>query len=524
MNTKKIIKYILYGIILSIGIFIGWLFSSSHYERSHYNEKDHSGTIEQVWTCSMHPQIRQDKPGKCPICAMDLVPLKSSGMKSTEASFDAIQLSDEAIALANIQTTIVSRGNPVKEIRLYGTIKSDERLLRSQVSHVNGRIENLIVNTVGETIRYGQVIATVYSPDLINAQQELLEAQKLAGVQPDLLNAAREKLHLWKLTDNQISEIERTGIVSPVVNITANVSGIVTAKRVEQGDYVNQGSVLFDLEDLSSVWAVFDAYEADLPYLKTGDKVEYTLQSLPGKVFSGKISFIDPILNKTTRTAKIRVETVNTKLELKPEMYTNGIIKVVLKNYINEIVIPKTSVLWTGKRSIVYVKQPETNTHIFKLREIELGVSLGEEYIVLSGIKNGEEIVTNGTFSIDASAQLEGKRSMMNIDIPYSNVKYEEYNSMTSMLDNVTEHAMLKVQGNCDMCKSRIEKAAKSVNGVSFAIWDSKTKMLHLNYDRNKTTLDIVSKAVSAAGHDTDRHKSDDKVYNSLPECCQYRK
>jgi Cu(I)/Ag(I) efflux system membrane fusion protein len=347
---------------------------------------------------------------------MDLIPVRTTGgAENTDP--DAIQLSEEAIALANIQTTIVSRSNPIKEMRLYGVIKPNEQLLRSQVSHVGGRIEKLIVNTVGENIRAGQAIATIYSPDLLNAQQELLEAQKLAATQPALLNAAREKLRLWKLTDSQIAGIEQSGVASPTITITADVSGIVTAKRVEQGDYVNQGSVLFDLTDLSSVWAVFDAYESDLPYLKTGDKVEFTLQSLPGKTFSGKISFIDPILDKTTRTVKIRVETANPKLELKPEMYANAIIKASLKSHGDEMVIPKTAVLWTGKRSVVYVKQPDIDLPTFKLREIELGASLDEEYVVLSGIRDGEEIVTNSAFAIDASAQLEGKQSMMNRDI-----------------------------------------------------------------------------------------------------------
>ncbi|GHT04017.1 hypothetical protein FACS189423_06070 [Bacteroidia bacterium] len=362
----------------------------------------------------MHPQIRQDHPGKCPICGMDLIPLKTADAIGEVVDSDALMLSKEAAALANIQTTVVSRSNPVKEIHLYGTIQPDERLLRSLVSHVSGRIEKLSVNFTGETIRKGQVIATVYSPDLLNAQQELLEAAKIQSVQPALLAAAREKLRLWKLTDQQIAAIEQSGTPSPLTDIVAGTSGIVTAKKVEQGDYVNPGSVLFDLADLSSVWAVFDAYEVDLPYLKNGDKVEYTLQAIPGKTVVGKIAFIDPILDRTTRTAKVRVETVNPGLQLKPEMYANAIVQASLKQNAGAIIIPKTAVLWTGKRSIVYVKQADSEMPVFKLREIELGPSLGDAYVVISGISDGEEIVTNGAFSIDASAQLEGKRSMMN--------------------------------------------------------------------------------------------------------------
>jgi Cu(I)/Ag(I) efflux system membrane fusion protein len=378
--------------------------------------KENTSAEPQIWTCSMDPQVRQDHPGKCPICGMNLIPLKTAGELGEAADPDAILLSKEAAALANIQTTVAGRSMPVKEIHLYGTIQADERLLHSLVSQVAGRIEKLSVNFTGETIRKGQIVAGIYSSDLQNAQQELLEAVKLQSSQPALLAAAREKLHRWKLTEQQIASIEQSGVVSPVVDLVATTGGIVTAKKVEQGDYVNPGSVLFDLADLSSVWAVFDAYEADLPYLKKEDPVSYTLPALPGQPFSGKIAFIDPVLDKTTRTAKVRVETANPALQLKPEMYANAVVRASLKQQAASIVIPKTAILWTGKRSIVYVKKPDSDNPVFQLREIELGPSLGDSYVVLSGINEGEEIVSNGAFSIDASAQLEGKRSMMNND------------------------------------------------------------------------------------------------------------
>jgi Cu(I)/Ag(I) efflux system membrane fusion protein len=497
MKTKSLI---IYTAILAAGLFLGWLLFHTSSKKEETAEHVHESAEAQTWTCSMHPQIKQDHPGKCPLCAMDLIPLKTAGATTEAIDPDAILLSKEAAALANIQTTVVSRSNPVKDLHLYGTIQPDERRSRTQVSHLSGRIEQLFVNFTGETIREGQVIARIYSPDLLNAQQELLEAAKLQPAQPVLLEAAREKLRQWKLTAQQISAIENSGKVSPVIDLVANTSGLVSAKKVEQGDYVNQGGVLFELTDLSSVWAMFDAYEVDLPYLKIGDKVEFKLQALPGKTFSGKISFIDPVLDKTSRTAKVRVETTNPGLQLKPEMYADAAIWTTLKQHNNEIVIPKSAVLWTGKRSIVYVKQPDSETPAFKLREIELGVSLGEAYVVLSGITDGEEIVTNGTFTIDASAQLEGKPSMMN------------------------EGRNLLVQGLCEMCKDRIEKTALSVSGVSSAIWDIKTKQLYLHYDSGKTSPDAVAKAIAKVGHDTEKYKADDTVYNALPECCRYRK
>lgn len=503
-------KYLKYGLILLVGLLLGRLFFSGPSGDTHVHDHEHE-SADLVWTCSMHPQIRQDKPGKCPICAMDLIPLTTSGGGGDENIHpDAIMLSKEAMALANVQTTTVSRQHPVKEIQLYGTIQPDERLSQSQTSHVNGRIEKLLINFTGETVRQGQTIAVIYSPDLVNAQQELLQAQKMESVQPGLLDAAKEKLRSMKVTDEQISSFLKSGTVNPSVEIKANTNGIVVSKNVNQGDYITQGSVLLNIANLSQVWALFDAYEADLPFLKVGDKLEFTLQAIPGKTFSGQISFIDPIMDRNSRTSKVRVVTPNAGGMLKPEMYASANVSASLKQYSNEIVIPKSAVLWTGKRSIVYVKQPDVETPAFLLREVDLGPSLGGAYVVTSGIEEGEEIVTNGTFSIDATAQLEGKRSMMNLG----------GDEMTSR----GEHAMLTVGGLCEMCQERIEKAAKGVIGVYSAIYDLKNHELHLDYNANKTSLDAISKAIATVGHDTNLHKADDAVYEALPACCHYRK
>ena len=536
--------YFRYGLILLTGLFLGWLIFSGNNQKQSSSQTaieeahDH-GAEPTIWTCSMHPQIRMEEPGDCPLCGMDLIPLQTTGGGDASIDPNAIQMSVEAVALANVQTTVVSRQNPVKEVQLYGTIQVDERLSQSQTSHVSGRIEKLFVTFTGESVRRGQPIATIYSPELLNAQQELIEATKMKDLQPALLQAVREKLRLWKLTDEQIARIEQSGEVSPLINVTATTSGVVMAKKVNQGDYVNTGTVLFDVANLSQVWAIFDAYESDLPFLKVGDRLEYTLQSLPGKTFTGRISFINPILDPATRTAKVRVETANPGMELKPEMYANALIDAPLKQYNNEVVIPKSAILWTGKRSIVYVKQPDTETPAFLLREIELGPSLGDAYVVLSGIHDGDEIVTNGTFTIDASAQLAGKRSMMNDEVGRA-VTGHEGHSMNGTTPASTapatgheghnmqaaaggEHAMLAVQGLCEMCKDRIEKATKSVNGVTSASWDIKTKQLHLDFDPAKTSVDAVSKAIAKAGHDTDKYKADKATYDALPSCCKYR-
>jgi len=398
-------------LLVLAGLFLGWLFF--HSPKAVKDEHNHSAaeTKKQLWTCAMHPQIRLDHPGKCPICGMELILLKSAGVK---VDSNAVHFSKEAMELANVATSIVSRQKPLKEVRLYGKVQADERLLQNQVAHVGGRIERLMLNFTGEPVRKGQLLALIYSPDLITAQQELLEAAKSKQTQPEIYEAAMEKLMQWMLTEKQIAQVERSGRVKTNFEVYSNTSGIVTAKRVNTGDHVSEGAVLFEVANLSNVWVLFDAYESDLPFLKVGNTISFSLQALPGTNFSANIRFIDPVIDPVNRVAKVRVEVSNAGGKLKPEMFATGVVKANLNEFKDKLVIPRSAVLWTGKRSIVYVKQPGVDGLNFKMREIDLGPMLGNSYVVLGGLKEGEEIVTDGTFSVDAAAQLAGKPSMMN--------------------------------------------------------------------------------------------------------------
>lgn len=405
-------KYIRYGSFLIGGLLLGWLFFHSpapkEDKHEHAAEETAQGT---VWTCSMHPQIRMDKPGKCPICGMDLIPLNTNSAPSDPG---AIHLTKEAAELANVVTTVVSSQKAVKEVRLYGKVQADERLLQSQTAHIPGRIERLMVNFTGEAVRRGQTLAMIYSPELVTAQQELLEAAKIKQMQPEIYEASKEKLRQWKLTEAQIEAIENSGKVQNDFGVVSGTTGIVTARRVNTGDHIVAGTVLYEIADLSKVWIMFDAYETDLPFLNEGNKISFTAQAVPGTTFSGNITFIDPVIDPTTRVSKVRVEMNNTGGKLKPEMFVTGIVNANLSEYRNNLIIPRSAVLWTGKRSLVYVKQSGSDEPVFKIREIELGPVLGNSFVVINGLNEGEEIVTQGTFSVDAAAQLEGKPSMMN--------------------------------------------------------------------------------------------------------------
>lgn len=397
---------------LVIGLLFGWLiFGRSNEPQA--DEHNHSTTAESetIWTCSMHPQIRQNEPGDCPLCGMDLIPLES-----TDGELDpmAVSMSPTAMQLAQVQTMVVDKGKTNKSIRLNGKVQADERLLFTQSSHIPGRIEKLSVNFTGEFITQGQVIAYVYSPELVTAQEELFEAKKIKESQPALFDAAKEKLKNWKLSDKQIDQIVASNKSIEQFPILANVSGYVTKKMVNLGDYIKQGEALYEIADLSKVWVLFDVYESDMTWVNKGDAVIYTVQSIPGKTFKGKISYIDPVIDPKTRVAKARLEATNKGLMLKPEMFTTGTIEAKTNTNYTSLTVPKTAVMWTGKRSVVYVMQMSAQGVSFIMREVVLGPELGESYVIEEGLQPGEEIAINGTFSIDAAAQLAGKPSMMN--------------------------------------------------------------------------------------------------------------
>lgn len=376
------------------------------------------GDGPKLYTCSMCPQVKQDHPGKCPICGMDLIPVKEGETVSSDIDPDAVMMSDEAMALANIETEIVGSGIGDKEIRLFGKIEPDQRLQQTQAAYAAGRIEKLYINAVGDRVGQGQTLALIYSPELYASEQELLAAMTYPeGPQRTaLVSAAEEKLRLMNITQAQIDEVKKSGKASPYIPLKANTSGTVIAKKVSQGDYVSQGSPILVIANLSRVWAIFQAYEGDLPFVKVGANVQFTSEALPGEVFNGRVTFIDPILDAKSRTAGVRVELANGKGLFKPEMLLTGVAQANMKQHTDDIVIPKSAVLWTGNRSVVYIKDDTEEQPTFMMRQITLGPALPDGYVVTDGIAEGEELVVNGVFAIDASAQLQGKRAMMSQD------------------------------------------------------------------------------------------------------------
>ncbi|WP_133552824.1 efflux RND transporter periplasmic adaptor subunit [Algoriphagus boseongensis] len=409
---KKIFenKTILILSTLILGAFIGWILkpSNSQKEEGH----DHSEVVAEktLWTCSMHPQIKLGEPGSCPICGMDLIP--ASQMTSGSGNPMVYEMTPEAVALAQIHTTKVGGSNAAGELFLTGKIQADERENASVTAKFPGRIDKLYVTFTGEKVQTGQKLATIYSPELLSAQRELIEASKSKADFPELYQAAKEKLRLWKLTESQIQAIEQSGTVKDQIDILADQSGVVTQRNISVGDYVSTGQVLFNVVNLNKLWVLLDAYESDLNSIKMGDPINFTVAGLQGEVFQAKVSFIDPLLDPNTRAASIRAEINNSGQKLKPEMFVTAKIKTQAKGSGTGLSVPRTSVLWSGKRSVVYVKVAGEMPS-FEMREVTLGSRMGENYQIESGLQPGDEIVTNGVFAIDAAAQLSGQYSMM---------------------------------------------------------------------------------------------------------------
>jgi membrane fusion protein, copper/silver efflux system len=487
-----------FTLVLAAGLLFGWLIFGGNNGETHQHEGEI--TKETIWTCSMHPQIRQNEPGKCPICGMDLIPLSSGNDNHSESPF-IYTMSPEAAALANVQTAKVSYTTPEYEVYLTGKISANEKKLASITANYSGRIEKLFVDFTGQKVNEGEKLATIYSPELITAQRELIEASKTMQMNPALYNAVKEKLRLWKLTEKQIDEIETSGEVLTELDVYADVSGIVLTRNVSTGDYVDKGSILFEIADLSTVWVMFDAYEQELSLVKTGSKVNFTVTSLPGKEFSSIITFVDPLINPQTRTASVRAETNNPGLQLKPEMFVKGKIKAKFFTQSDftgkSLLIPKTSVLWTGTRSVVYVKVTDRKFPSFEMREVILGPRAGDFYVVVEGLLEGEEIVTNGIFAVDAAAQLNGNYSMMNRPVSKRISVPDKFKSqLTELTRRYFDLKNALVKTDYSATKNTAGKVSQSLKAIDMNLLDDKAHHQWMEKENQlRSSIEAISKS-----------------------------
>ena len=420
-------------------------------------------------TCSMHPQIKESGPGKCRLCGMDLIPVFEG---QGEDGPRELTMSPRAVKLAELESVTVERRFVTADVRMVGKVEYDETKLAYITAWVPGRLDRLFVDYTGVTVQQGDHLVELYSPELLQAQEELISAvsasSQLSNSQSEFLrgrrvaniDSAREKLRLWGVSEDEIAAIESRGSASDHITINSPISGVVVHKNAVEGMYVQTGTRVYTIADLSKVWVKLDAYESDLPWVHYGQEVEFRTEAYPGEVFTGKIAFIDPILNPKTRTVKIRVNLLNRDGKLKPDMFVRAIVRsrvagggrvmdedmagkwispmhpeivkeapgqcdicgmslvsaeslgyVASENKSAPLVIPSSAPLITGQRAVVYVDHGGGR---YEGREIALGARAGDFYLVESGLVEGEKVVTRGNFKIDSAVQILAKPSMMN--------------------------------------------------------------------------------------------------------------
>ena len=431
-----------------------------------------TGEAEVEFFCPMHPQIVRAEMGKCPVCGMPL----SKRRKGAETGLPdgvlaRVQFSPFRIAQGGIRTSPIDWRPLEREIETVGFVDYDERKLARITARFPGRVESLAVDFTGVAVAKGAPLAAIYSPEVFATEQSFLSAlrglrEAEAAPAPDskaversreLVDAARQRLALWGLSPDQVAEIETSGKAMNTVEIRAPLSGIVTKKSVVVGDYVAEGALLFDVADLSTVWVKARVYESDLGVVSTGRRVVATSTAFPGETFEGTVVFVDPYLDRATRTASLRADLENRAGRLKPGMYLSATVRVPLSDVDpfksmprppsdgkaktvywcpmhTEVVqdtpgtcekcggmvlekkeipagpgpkdvlaVPETAVIDTGKRAVVYV---ESAPGVFDGREVVLGPRAGDFYPVVKGLEPGMRVATAGSFLIDAETRL----------------------------------------------------------------------------------------------------------------------
>ena len=479
-HTAAFIALALIVIAFVIGVRMGTtgdptVTSHAHGHENPSSDSDSGDNDPQMYTCSMHPSVRLPDPdAKCPICFMDLIPVREGDTGDP----NTLVLSESETIAARVETTRVSRYVPTSTLRLFGTIEMDETTVERISAYFPGRIETLYANFLGARVSKGDHLTQMYAPELLAAFEELRQAAISASQSSTMsdivressiatLNASRERLRLYGIDESLIDQIERDGYDQDTFTIDAPRGGTITHIDAREGAYVQTGTPILTIADLTHLWVDLQAYESQIGQIRWGQRVAFRVESNPGESFEGRVSFIDPVINPMTRTATIRVAVDNPDRTLKPGMFASATIAVELDGMTHAIdpellgryvcpmhpteihdtpgvcticsmdlvpiesmidtsaheehttppiVVPASAVLFTGTRSLVYTQIDDENGFRYTPTEITLGQRAGNAYIVLDGLKENDRIVTNGAFRIDSSMQIAAKPSMMSME------------------------------------------------------------------------------------------------------------
>lgn len=410
-----------------------------------------------TYVCPMHPTITSDHPGDCPICGMQLVPTGGAGAstgprtvlfyrspmdpkqtshtpRKDEMGMDYVPVySDEvggaadAPGLATVgidpqrQQLIGLRTAPVVDgpvggsWRTVGRVAVDETRVHHVALKFSGFIEQVFVDYVGKPVRAGEPLFSIYSPDVLSAEEEYLLALRTrnalgagaAQAGEDLVSAARGRLKLWDIPEVEIRRLERTGKARRAVTLYSPMGGVVTKKDAVMGHRVAEGDMPYEITDLGQVWVLADAYESDLGRVKLGTPATLTLQAFPNREFLGKVVFIDPILDPKTRTAKVRLAFPNPTGELRPEMFGEVTLRTPARHGLS---VPTDAIIDSGTRKVVFVSLGEGK---FRPREVKIGATDGDRAEVLEGLKAGDQVVTRANFLVDSESRLRASLSAL---------------------------------------------------------------------------------------------------------------
>lgn len=408
---NRIMKIVILAVAVAVAIFSGYLYGR---RGSTTPAMTKTQAPEGEYTCPMHPFIIKDRVGSCAVCGMELVKKTAgSGISDKDLlNVNHVALSPTQQVMANLATTAVAVQPFSREISCSGIVSYNQERQGKVTAWLAGRLDRLLVKSVGVEVRKDRPVAEIYSVDLYNAQEQYLLAYKTIKLLNSTVSAAfpantqmalgeaSERLRMLGFRGEQFDQLQKSTTPSIRIPIYSPLSGVVTEKFVQEGQYVNIGDPLFAVADLSRIWVELEVFESDFSLVKVGQDVVIVSQSYPGEPFHGKVKLIYPFLDSKTRTVKLRVELPNPGLKLKPEMYVNATIRVPLAD---SLTVPVGAVMDTGKRQVVWV---ESKPGVFLQREIKTGVRTDRVVQILSGLKAGEKIATTGSYLIDSEAQL----------------------------------------------------------------------------------------------------------------------